>query len=171
MLREGFLRCLQRTPLSRISVSELSKESGINRATFYNHYDSPSDLMKEIAYEYADELSSIYHENFNKDRKKQETAIMECLQYLYARKDEIKLLFSKNAENTLSGYAMEIITENLINRPEAVRDTGIGDYNDSLLYAVLTSSAAFGLIQVWISMDIDKTPEDILKILRHAMQH
>ena len=40
LLQEGLLRLLETKRLDKISVTELCREAGINRATFYNHYDS-----------------------------------------------------------------------------------------------------------------------------------
>ena len=37
LLQEGLLRLLEVKTLDNISVTELCRESGINRATFYNH--------------------------------------------------------------------------------------------------------------------------------------
>ena len=48
LLQEGLLRLLAEKPLDKISVTELCRESGINRATFYNHYNSPQDLLTAI---------------------------------------------------------------------------------------------------------------------------
>ena len=48
LLQEGLLRLLSEKPLEKISVTELCKESGINRATFYNHYNSPQDLLTDV---------------------------------------------------------------------------------------------------------------------------
>ena len=39
-IRETFLRMLETKDAESISVSELAKEAGINRSTFYRHYDS-----------------------------------------------------------------------------------------------------------------------------------
>ena len=55
LLQEGLLRLLEVKTLDKISVTELCRESGINRATFYNHYTSPQDLRSE---EHTSELQS-----------------------------------------------------------------------------------------------------------------
>ena len=60
MLREGLLRCLKHTSIDKLSVSELCRESGVNRATFYNHYEIPKDILMEIGMEYADEIKRIF---------------------------------------------------------------------------------------------------------------
>ncbi len=36
---------------------------------------------------------------------------------------------------------------------------------DVFLCAIITASAAFGLISTWLAMDIDKTPKEIVGLL------
>lgn len=38
LLQEGLLRLLETKEIDKINVTELCRESGINRATFYRHY-------------------------------------------------------------------------------------------------------------------------------------
>ena len=59
LLQEGLLRLMETKTLDRISVTELCRESGINRATFYNHYNSPQDLLNGIEDKLAQELKAI----------------------------------------------------------------------------------------------------------------
>lgn len=48
MMQEALLRLLESKPIDKINVNELCAESGINRATFYRHYDALQDLLQEI---------------------------------------------------------------------------------------------------------------------------
>lgn len=113
MLREGMLRCLEAKPLSYITVSDLYRESGINRSTYYNHYSSQALILREIAFEHAEKLSSIYESRRGELGRNDSAALEECLTYIAERKAELKLLFSENAENYLAGVAMEIINKQL----------------------------------------------------------
>lgn len=56
LLKEGLLRLLQQKELGEINVSELCRESGINRATFYRHYNSPGDVLTEMGAELIGEI-------------------------------------------------------------------------------------------------------------------
>jgi len=44
-LKTAILTLAAKTPISRITVSDVTREAGINRATFYAHYTSPSELL------------------------------------------------------------------------------------------------------------------------------
>ena len=58
LLREGLLRLLSKTDLNKISVTQLCIESGINRATFYRHYEEPRDILNDIKYEIFQEVAA-----------------------------------------------------------------------------------------------------------------
>ena len=59
LLQEGLLRLLEVKNLDSISVTELCRESGINRATFYNHYSSPQELLEDLENRLTDRLKQI----------------------------------------------------------------------------------------------------------------
>jgi len=167
MLREGMLRCLQDTTLSKITVSALCREAGVNRATFYNHYSVPADILRELAREYAWEMHEIYRANARRGGGGDEAGLEKCLDYLYQRKEEIKLLFSKNAEHCLTGYSMEIISEGLDHsRRRELRESDADDF----LLTVAISSAVYGLLEAWLTLDIDRTPAQLVGIIKLALR-
>lgn len=42
---QGFLECLQTTPLRSITVSDIHRVTGISRATIYRLFDTPEDIL------------------------------------------------------------------------------------------------------------------------------
>ena len=85
LLKEGLLRMLERETLSKISITELCEESGVNRATFYKHYESPAMILRDIAYDYDEQMSSIY-EAVQRAGGSEEDRIEACMQFLLERK-------------------------------------------------------------------------------------
>ncbi len=168
MLKEGLLRCLTEKRLSKINVIELCRESGVNRATFYNHYESPTMLLKEIAEDYAQHLKEIYYDQKYVLKNSEECAILACLDYLYDKKKEIKVLLSENSENCISGFGLDIINREIADRHKVVINKPSNEDRDDFLYAILTASAAYGLIQVWLVRDLDRTPEQIVNFLKQT---
>ncbi|MCC8090140.1 MAG: TetR/AcrR family transcriptional regulator, partial [Oscillospiraceae bacterium] len=47
LLKDALIRLLNGKSIDEISVTELCRESGINRSTFYHHYGSPYDVLAE----------------------------------------------------------------------------------------------------------------------------
>ena len=169
LLKEGLLRMLERETLSKISISELCEESGVNRATFYKHYESPAMILRNIAYDYDEQMSGIY-ESARRAGKNEEARIEACMQFLLERKPEIKILFSKNAESSLNRFCLGIVNEKLAHRRELLQERMQGNSDDHFLYAVATASAAFGLLEVWLTMDIKKSPKELVTILKTVIR-
>jgi len=55
-LKTAILTLASKTPISRITVSDVTREAGINRATFYAHYSSPSELLANALTTELDEV-------------------------------------------------------------------------------------------------------------------
>lgn len=47
-MRHAFVELLKRKPYNAITISELTREADIDRRTFYLHYESIEDLVKEM---------------------------------------------------------------------------------------------------------------------------
>ena len=59
-IKNTFLKMLEDMPLNQITVKELVKECGINRNSFYYHYQDIPALIEEIVTEDADEIIHTY---------------------------------------------------------------------------------------------------------------
>ena len=59
-IRASFTKLLEEMPLSRITVRRIVEDCGINRNSFYYHYDGIPALMEEIARDETDRLIAAY---------------------------------------------------------------------------------------------------------------
>ena len=59
LLREALISLLSKKQISDISVTEIVELAGINRGTFYNHYNNPLDILDEIREELTEKLSLV----------------------------------------------------------------------------------------------------------------
>lgn len=46
-LHQAVLRLAEDRPVTQVSVSELAREAGVHRSTFYEHASSPDDLLRQ----------------------------------------------------------------------------------------------------------------------------
>ena len=56
-IRESFIKLLETTPLEDITVTAVCDKAGINRATFYYHYDSVQNLFDELERQLENEFN------------------------------------------------------------------------------------------------------------------
>lgn len=58
LIREAFLRLLERMDFDRVTVSAICEEAEINRSTFYRYFDNQYQLLESIESELIAELES-----------------------------------------------------------------------------------------------------------------
>ena len=57
VLKQSLLESIQEKPVGKITVKELCEKSGINRATFYAHYNDVYDMLEQIENELYETIS------------------------------------------------------------------------------------------------------------------
>lgn len=70
----ALISLLKQKPLDYITVSEICKTAGVNRSTFYLHYETISDLLRETTRYLLDQFVSY----FSRDAKSTNLDITEC---------------------------------------------------------------------------------------------
>lgn len=68
VLQEALLKILRNKNISEVTIKEICDEAHINRGTFYLHYSTPNDLLKEIE-EYfietnTEKFSNYFHNDY-----------------------------------------------------------------------------------------------------------
>jgi len=161
MIREGLLRCLEKKNIDRISISELCKEAQVNRATFYNHYDSPADVLTEISWEIVKQIEEIYQGAQPSSVRKKTISVLSLLQ---KNADMLKIIFSANANPVVYKTAIETFThfwESTLDLKNSLRLS-----EEEYRMAITAYGwAGFYMIRQWIMDDIDKTPQEMMDLL------
>ncbi|MGX9134109.1 TetR/AcrR family transcriptional regulator [Rummeliibacillus sp. JY-2-4R] len=80
--------------ISNLTVQKVAAEAGLNRTTFYLHYESIHDLLKQITNEIINELSEqivALTEVKDLTEKQQLTQLLDCL---YVHRNYLLILFN-----------------------------------------------------------------------------
>jgi len=62
VLAEAILELAGTKPVAQVSVAELTRRAGINRATFYDHFSSPGELLASVATSELDAVRDLDHQ-------------------------------------------------------------------------------------------------------------
>ena len=112
LLRNALLKLLQKTPLHAISIRELCHEAGINRTTFYNHYGSQYDLLKDISQRFIDSISAHLSSEDSDDRESIHRRVATVFEYIAENRELAVLLLNNNID---PGFAERIFSLQKIN--------------------------------------------------------
>ena len=67
-LKQTLFDMLEQMPLSKITVTSLCKQAGVNRVTFYHHFADVYDMISQIEISYVEELKN-YNFKFTQNGK------------------------------------------------------------------------------------------------------
>ena len=107
------IELLKEKPISKITVKEICDLAGLNRGTFYLHYDSPESLLKDVEETFVEEhrkkLFSFWRENRN-------ISMMEVMfTFIEESEDFFKVLLSPNGDLNFVINIMDQTKDQIVN--------------------------------------------------------
>ncbi|MGN0564382.1 MAG: TetR/AcrR family transcriptional regulator [Candidatus Heritagella sp.] len=158
LLQEALLSLLEKKSLEKITVSELCRTAGINRATFYRHYAIPRDVLLDVDRE--------IWENMHEKMKTPETPedihslLEEICEYWYRNRRLIEKLIATNTDYELAQLLKEWNEKMRGEKIPHPKMEGMREEDRNLLSTFLGYGGYFMLRQ-WIMEKIPKTPGEM----------
>ena len=161
MLREGLLRLLETKELDKINITELCKESGINRITFYRHYETPRDVLLEM----ENELLSKLKESMRLPRSMPELRqyVEEVCDFLDAHTAQLKIMIQNNTDSDFLFLFNDLFQEVHQDR-ELTGILGEADPEVLEILSIYNAGGNYFLMRQWLLGNIKKTPKEIANI-------
>lgn len=112
---EAFTELLKEDSYSKITVQQLIDKADIGRTTFYSHFETKDDLLKELC-------SDIFNHVFSKDLEKEKTHDFSCvndirsqtthiLYHLKEHMDYLPGILSGESDDIFMGFFKDNLTE------------------------------------------------------------
>ena len=156
------MRLLQQKDIEEITITELCREAGINRATFYRHYDAPADLLMEITLDESQNVQGFFRTPMTIETAREDMAKM-CA-YLYSRADLYRTLTRNHSDEDLIAV-FDRICSDIIDCMRASEIPGGLDSEDVRLSATFMGGGAYFMFRRWLTEDIAKTPQQVADLM------
>jgi len=101
-IKTTFSKMLEEKPLSQITVKDLVKECGINRNSFYYHFQDIPTLAEEIVKEHVDRCIERFPEIDSI-----EEVLEVSLTFIYEKKKSVLHIFNSGNRDIVEKYLME----------------------------------------------------------------
>lgn len=153
-IKQSFMKLLNEKPLNKISVREIVEDCGINRNSFYYHYQDIPALMEEIITELYQSLIQKYPDI---------TAIDDCFEaafgFMLENKKAILHIYNSISRDIFEKYLMNYC-EYAVNTYLllAFGDKMIGENNHKMIVRFLKCEL-FGTFIDWLNAGM---PEEVL---------
>ena len=150
-------RLLEKKPLDKITIREITDDCGMTRNTFYYHFQDIYDLCSWIFVAEAEDIVS----RCRQEDQKLGQLLLEGLEYLYEHRKMIRHVYDSINRDDLAGYLKQVIyryARELID-PYVQDDTISTDARD--LAAEFYQNAFVARVLQWIDDGMDMPPEKL----------
>ena len=79
---KALLSLLEKKPFEYITISEICEDAGVNRSTFYLHYENTADLLKEATAYVLDDFASYFSVDMESIASKYENCDLRELNFI-----------------------------------------------------------------------------------------
>lgn len=161
-IKESFWKLLNEQPLTQISVREIVEECGINRNSFYYHFQDIPSLIEEIVMDAANVLIQKYPSISSIDE-----AIEAALRFSLNNKKAILHICNSVNRNIYEQYLMKICEYVVTTYFDTVfkQDKDTVSKSDRDIMILFTKCELFGLSIDWINTGMQEDAVDKLKHL------
>lgn len=157
-IRDAFLECLSKKPVSKITVKEICDIAEINRATFYKHYADPFDLLDKL----EDEALAWLQKAIDKD-KFQRGILLTILQNVSDMSNPYSALASANGDPGFAGRISELFYQEFL--PQIAQILPGHTYDEQAAAYTFVVGGCSHLLTKWIKNGKTVPPVEVAKML------
>lgn len=156
-IETAFLSLLPENNYEKINISQVCSRAGINRSTFYCHYDDINDLVIKIENKFASSLASI----FNYGERQTNEAFLEMFEFIKKNKSFYKVFLSIPYQTISETNTKQSILSNIKETKNAPTSNEI-----ELRYrAGFFGAGIKEICRIWLERDCLESPKDMAGIL------
>lgn len=156
-IETAFLTLILNHNYEDITISQVCKQAGINRSTFYAHYDDINDLIIKIESEFAQGTANI----FNYGERQTHEAMIEMFTFVKANKHFYKA-FLNIPYTTLAERNTKIeVLKNIGQKMNIDKSHTMGIYYRASFFGAGIKE----MCRLWLENDCKETPEFMARLL------
>ncbi len=150
-IRRMLVELLKEKPIEAIKVTELASRIGMNRVTFYRHYESVFDVLQELEDEFIEKMENLAKETMNislDDRffVKPEPTNLACTRYTLEHRDLVLVLLGPYGDESFRWRCTRIARKYLVGK--AIAQGYIQENSDEIGDFLVTGFV--GMLNNWL---------------------
>ena len=174
---KALLSLLEKKPFEYITMSEICEDAGVNRSTFYLHYENTADLLKEATTYVLDNFASYFSVDMESIASKYENCDLQELNFINEKYLHPYLSFIKENQRLFAAvlsqptvFESKAIFQRLFDdvfNPILDRFHYPRDEQNYVMMFYLNGITA--IITEWLKEDCRKSIEDISSIIHYCI--
>ena len=171
-LREALIKLLRTHSADEITVSMLTREAGINRATFYAYYQDKNDLLEAQIEDFIQEISDILLSKTDMPPAKAArdlipySRVLDALRSVYDNRELGMALVAADSEGKLKDRFKDLLWQLIMQEVERAPELTPTFKEVPEPYArEIALAGIMSVIWQWVGGGCQEAPEEIARIL------
>lgn len=153
-LGNALKKLLALKPIDKITVKDLVEECGVNRQTFYYHFDDVYDLLEWV---FEEDANRVLPEEIHYDQWRENVLLF--FHYLYENKTFVLNIFNSQNRAYLLRYFKRRLHYCIHGFAVIVADGKNVEWSDLEFVCEFYANGIVGLISQWLDMNMELHPE------------
>lgn len=162
---ESFLKLLNQKPLDKITVKEIVDDCGINRNTFYYHFE---DIRALLLYVIDAEAARSVTKHGSVESL--ETGFVEAAQFALENKKAVYHIYNSVDRAELERYLNSVAEEEIRRVVEKEELAALADSDDRELLIHFYKSGLVGILTSWLEGGMKADPEVLIRSLGRLLE-
>lgn len=156
MFKAAFLQLIKDKAINDITIRELCAVAGVNRGTFYSHYEDIYDLLRQIEDEMYEKLTNTVSEYLLEDHNVKQF-YYELFRFFHDNSEMCIMLFGKNSDynfvNKLLDYGQKIFMKTYV---DSLQDA---DVPKMVMCYNFISGGCIRILRLWMAGGMKESVE------------
>lgn len=163
VIKESLLKLLTERSINKITVTDICREAGINRNTFYTHYANQFELLSMIENDLFEDIKQVGMSSSNPQKLS-----YELCKYIKANQTICEVLFSAHGNKELLERILYISHDLTIERWK----TELKYFDPQLFesWYTFTAHGSIAIIKKWVSSGLKESPSKIAAFIDKATE-
>ncbi len=169
LLQESLLALMEKKAITEISISELCEKAGINRSTFYKHYGSQYDVIKEMENEMIEEISDLMSGSTDITKCNIQRHCEKLCDFLRQNEKKAKFIIYNSNESRLLFFTKIFSLPQIHWFYDSLLKFGYDEESANLIYSFLTMGCS-ALLERWLFSG-KKTPKEVSILISNMFKN
>lgn len=164
MLINAFVEIVQDTPVEKVTVTNIVNKAGLNRSTFYAHFQRPEDIVKYIQRDIIENLYSFLDEVEFESLLMNPMPLMERVaDFVMEREGFYGMLIRLSGANGFLEELKEAVIEKMLEDEQSLNS--VSDRSMFIINLRFMTGGYVSLYRDWFNGRTDKNPYEFSKII------
>ena len=163
LILEALLELTAQKGFSALTVSDITKYAGINRATFYRHYQDKFDLLKTYAQTVFEMLEDEPQRSNEVGDHQMYTGLIKIFEHIRANAKFYRVMLGKNGDAAFTDKIRQYIRKRIRRSLPADLQKDKASID---LYVAYSSSASVGAVLWWLEHEFPYSSEEMVILIR-----